>query len=162
MMQIRQGEVHDWPFIYALSKAVIPASVSPWRKQVVDETIKFREKALKGFWTWIQQTDSKVFVAEARDEDGDVLLIGYLVLYPSSREELTGVLQGWVMDVAVLPTFRRQGVGRALFAAAEDYCRETGLAYLGLAVSSHNVQALKLYESLGFAEERKLMVKVLD
>ena len=156
-MRIRQGNVRDWPFIYSLGREVIPASISPWRKQSMEETMKYREKILKGFWTWIQQTDSKVFIAENAQEEP----VGYLVLYPSSREELTGIHQGWVMDLAVARDSRRQGIGRILMRAAEKYCQENEIDYLGLAVSSHNLQALHLYQELGFVEERKLMVKVL-
>ena len=157
-MRIRRGNVQDWPFIYSLAKEVIPVSVSPWRKQSMEETIKYREKVLRDFWTWIQQTDSKVFIAET----GENKAVGYLVLYPSAQEELTGVLQGWVMDFAVSPEYRQKGIGRALLKVAEEYCRANGVAYLGLAVSSHNINALRLYGKMGFAEERKLMVKVLE
>lgn len=156
-MRIRQGNVRDWPFMYSLGKEVIPSSISPWRNQPMVETMRYREKILKGFWTWIQQTDSRVFIAE--NDQGEP--VGYLVLYPSSREELTGMLQAWVMDLAVLQEYRRQGIGRILMETAEQFCRENGIDYLGLAVSSHNLQALHLYEELGFIEERKLMVKVL-
>lgn len=157
-MRVRQGNVRDWPFMYALGKDVIPASISPWRKQAMVDTLKFREKILKGFWTWIQQTDSVVFIAETEKEEA----MGFLVLFPSSQEELTGIVQAWVMDLAVSPKYRHQGVGRTLMESAEQYTREKGIHYLGLAVSSHNLHALHLYETLGFAEERKLMVKVLD
>lgn len=157
-MRVRQGNVRDWPFMYDLGKNVIPASISPWRKQSMEDTLKYREKILKGFWTWIQQTDSKVFIAETEKEKP----VGYLVLHPSSREELTGVLQAWVMDLAVLPEYRHHGVGQHLMEYAEKYSREQGIHYLGLAVSSHNLDALHLYEKLGFVEERKLMVKVLE
>jgi ribosomal protein S18 acetylase RimI-like enzyme len=157
-MHIRQGNVRDWPFLFALGKEVIPASISPWRKQSMEDTLKYREKILKGFWTWIQQTESKVFIAENNNREP----VGYLVLYPSSREELTGMFQGWVMDLAVLQEYRKQGIGRLLMKAAEEYCRENKINYLGLAVSSHNIQALHLYQELGFIEERKLMVKVLE
>lgn len=156
-MRIRQGNVRDWPFMFELGEEVIPISISPWRQQPMEDTLKYRGKFLKGFWTWIQQTDSKVFIAE--NDQGES--VGYLVLYPSSLEELTGLLQGWVMDVAVLQEYRKQGIGRLLMEAAETYCRENAIYYLGLAVSSHNLQALHLYQDLGFAEERKLMVKVL-
>lgn len=156
-MRIRSGNVRDWPFMYELGKEVIPVSISPWRQQSMEDTLKYRDKIHKGFWTWIQQTDSKVFIAETDQEKP----VGYLVLYPSSLEELTGVLQGWVMDLAVLQKFRKQGVGKLLMEAAEAYCRENKIHYLGLAVSSHNLQALRLYQDLGYAEERKLMVKVL-
>ncbi|MDA8228606.1 MAG: GNAT family N-acetyltransferase [Desulfitobacterium hafniense] len=161
-MQVRLGDVRDWPFIYSLSKSVIPVSISPWRRQQMEETISYRDKILKSFWTWIQQSESKVFITETEDTDEKIIPVGYLVLFPSSREELTGITQGWIMDVAVLPEYRGQGAGKMLIQAAEKYCRDRKILYLGLAVSSHNQNALKLYQQLGFAEERKLMVKVLD
>ena len=166
-MQVRRGDIHDWPFMYALGKVGIPASISPWRKQSMKETLNYREAILRGFWTWIQQTGSIIFIAEAPEaksagEREKWQSIGYLVLHPAAKEELTGLTQGWVMDVAVTPEWRRKGAGRVLLKAAEDYCREHKISYLGLAVSSHNLNALKLYESLGFAEERKLMVKSLE
>lgn len=163
-MLVRQGNVRDWPFIYALGKINIPDSISPWRKQPLEETLSYRESILKGFWTWIQQSGSVVFITEVPADEGESSAqpIGYLVLHMSSREELTGVSQGWIMDFGVLPEWRGKGAGRALLKAAEDYCREQGILYLGLAVSSHNVRALRLYEQFGFAEERKLMVKQLE
>lgn len=165
-MQVRRGEVRDWPFMFALGKIGIPDSISPWRKQPMEETLRYREGILKGFWTWIQQSGSIVFIAEvpikSGSEDGEQKRIGYLVLHPSLREELTGVKQGWIMDVEVLPEWRGKGAGLKLIQAAEEYCREQRIPYLGLAVSSHNLRALRLYEKLGFAEERKLMVKLLE
>lgn len=168
-MRVRIGDVRDWSFIYALSKLGIPHSISPWRKQPMEETLKYREGILKGFWAWIQQSGSIVFIAESSVEEGKSCsetgksqAIGYLVLHTSAREELTGVSQGWIMDFAVLPERRGKGVGRELLKAAADHCVEIGIPYLGLAVSSHNVNALHLYEQFGFAEERKLMVKCLE
>jgi len=167
-MRVRQGGIHDWPFIYALAKVGILDSISPWRKQPTEETLKYREAILKGFWTWIQQSESIVFIAEVSEkgkfssETEKPQPIGYLVLHTSSREEITGVNQGWIMDLGVLQEWRGKGAGRALLKAAEDYCREQRVPYLGLAVTSHNVRALHLYEQFGFAEERKLMVKLLE
>ncbi|MGI6119917.1 MAG: GNAT family N-acetyltransferase [Desulfosporosinus sp.] len=167
-MRVRLGDVRDWPFMYALGKLVISSSISPWRKQSMAETIKYRENILKGFWTWIQQSGSIVFIAEVPVEERETVgekkkakAIGYLVLQPSATEELTGVSQGWIMDLAVLPEWRGKGVGRELLKAAENHSGKQGIPYLGLAVSSHNVGALHLYEQFGFAEERKLMVKRL-
>lgn len=160
-MRVRLGDIHDWPFVYALSKTVILDSVSPWRRQSATKTLKYRISVLKGLWTWIQQSNSKVFIAEVEDEKRNPAKAGYLILYPESKEELTGLTQAWVMDLAVAREWRGRGLGGALLQAAEGYCRKAGIPYLGLAVSSHNIKALALYEKRGFAEERKLMVKVL-
>ncbi|MDR3600670.1 MAG: GNAT family N-acetyltransferase [Desulfosporosinus sp.] len=168
-MRVRQGDIHDWPFMYALAKIGIRDSVSPWRKQPLEETLNYRDTILKGFWTWIQRSGSIVFIAEVPKETGESCSetemtqpIGYLVLHALSREEITGVKQGWIMDLGVLPEWRGKGAGRVLLKAAEDHCREQQVPYLGLAVTTHNVRALHLYERFGFAEERRLMVKPLE
>jgi ribosomal protein S18 acetylase RimI-like enzyme len=159
-MRVRQGNIRDWPFVYSLAKDNIPDSASPWRKQPMEETLRYREAVLKGFWNWIQQTGSIVFIAETSSEK--IQPLGYLVLHPSSREELTGVFQGWVMDFGVLSEWRGQGIGEKLLKSAEEYCRQHEISYLGLACSSHNLPALHLYEKSGFIEERKIMVKCLE
>lgn len=169
-MRIRLGGLQDWPFIYALGKRGVLHSISPWRKQSLEETLKYREGILSGFGNWLQQSGSVVLIAEAVGKGYGLLglgsvkpqAVGYLVLQTSAREELTGVLQGWIMDITVLPEWRGKGVGKALLKAAEEKCRRQGIGYLGLAVSSHNAEALHLYQKMGFVEERKLMVKVLD
>lgn len=156
-MLIRQGTIQDWPFMYELAKEVIPVNISPWRKQQLEVTMEYRLRMLKNFWSWIRQTDSKVLIAENDEKKS----IGFCVIYPKAVEELTGLPQAWIMDISVAADYRNQGVGRALMEAAERYCRDEDIPYLGLAVSTHNLQALKLYQDLGFIEERKQMVKVL-
>jgi ribosomal protein S18 acetylase RimI-like enzyme len=168
-VRVRLGDVRDWPFMYALGKQGIKHSISPWRKQSMEETLAYRESILSGFWQWIQESGSIVFIAETSVKGGKSALkvrkvqgIGYLVLQTNSREELTGVSQGWIVDIVVLPELRGKGVGRELLKAAEEHCYKKGIAYLGLAVSSHNVNALHLYEQFGFIEERKLMFKQVE
>ena len=168
-MHVREGNVHDWPFIYALGKVGMVDSISPWRKQSMKETLRYREEFLNGFWAWIEKTGSVVFIVEGAKEVGvssseaeKPQPIGYLVLHPTAREELTGLTQGWIMDIGVVPEWRGKGVAQVLLKVAEKYCRGQEVSYLGLAVSSHNLRALKLYEKCGFVEERKLLVKCID
>jgi predicted GNAT family N-acyltransferase len=49
--------------------------------------------------------------------------------------------------VAVLPEFRRTGVGRAVMNALHDLARERGIALLTLAAQTH---AIGFYERLGY------------
>lgn len=167
-MQVREGNVRDWPFIYALGKIGVQDSISPWRKQPIEETLRYRKEFLRGFWAWIEKTGSVVFIVESEEigksssDMKKIQPIGYLVLHPTAREELTGLNQGWIMDIGVNPEWRGKGVGQLLLKAAEKYCRAQKVPYLGLAVSSHNVRALKLYEKCGYAEERKLLVKCME
>ena len=55
-----------------------------------------------------------------------------------------------MMNVAVHPGFRRQGVARALILALIGELKQRGSHYLTLEVRASNTPARALYESLGF------------
>jgi ribosomal protein S18 acetylase RimI-like enzyme len=57
-----------------------------------------------------------------------------------------------IHDLAVLPSQRGRGVGRALLAAAEDKARADGCCKLTLEVLDDNVGARRLYERFGFGD----------
>ena len=57
-----------------------------------------------------------------------------------------------MMNVAVSPASRRQGVARALIAALVSALRERGSKQLTLEVRASNGPARQLYESLGFLQ----------
>lgn len=56
-----------------------------------------------------------------------------------------------MMNIAVHPDFRRQGVARALILALIGELKKRGSRYLTLEVRASNDPARALYESLGFA-----------
>ena len=57
-----------------------------------------------------------------------------------------------VMNVAVAPAFRRQGIGEGLMIALVDALRDKGMESLTLEVRSSNSPAIALYDRLGFTE----------
>jgi len=57
-----------------------------------------------------------------------------------------------VHDLAVLPAFRGQGVGRGLLVAAEERAVARGCAKLTLEVREDNARARGLYEARGFRD----------
>lgn len=57
-----------------------------------------------------------------------------------------------IHDLAVLPEYRGQGVGRALLAAVEQKARELGCCKLTLEVQEYNRRARGLYEAFGFVQ----------
>jgi ribosomal protein S18 acetylase RimI-like enzyme len=59
--------------------------------------------------------------------------------------------RGRVDDIVVDAEHRRRGVGRALMAAAEHWCRQRGAAQLVLTVWTGNRNADAFYEALGYA-----------
>ena len=71
--------------------------------------------------------------------------------------------RGWVYYVAVDPDCRDRGYGRAIMAAAEQWLRGHGIEKLQLLVRSDNDQVQTFYQSLGYAEqERIIFAKWLD
>lgn len=66
-----------------------------------------------------------------------------------------------IANIAVNPQFRKQGIGSALYSAAENYARETGYQAIDLLVTASNSGAVKLYRDLGFSDERIQMSKKL-
>lgn len=57
-----------------------------------------------------------------------------------------------IHDLAVLPSYRGRGVGRALLQAAEDHARRKDCCKLTLEVQDDNTRAGSLYQSFGFED----------
>lgn len=71
--------------------------------------------------------------------------------------QLTGYLCLWeigheihITNLAVHPSFRRRGIARALLGSILEEARRSGVELVFLEVRPTNVEALNLYESLGF------------
>jgi ribosomal-protein-alanine N-acetyltransferase len=76
------------------------------------------------------------------------MLLGYAVL---GNEGGSGLL----MNLVVLPEYRRRGIGMQLVVAAAECASALGCPSLVLRVRPSNVAALELYRSLGFVRGEK-------
>jgi ribosomal protein S18 acetylase RimI-like enzyme len=65
--------------------------------------------------------------------------------------------RGWVYYVAVDPVAQKQGLGRAIMAAAEDWLRQQGIAKVMLMVRPDNRQVQAFYETLGYDEQKRVI-----
>ncbi|MPM73692.1 Ribosomal-protein-alanine acetyltransferase [bioreactor metagenome] len=95
----------------------------------------------------------EAFENEVCDND----LAYYLVLVNEGR--IIGYGGMWVIldeahitNVAVLPDYRRQGMGQRLLSAMIDQAKAKGAYSMTLEVRVSNIAAKKLYESFGFKE----------
>ena len=61
--------------------------------------------------------------------------------------------RGWLYYLAVAPDRRGQGIGRALFAAAEHWLCAAGAPKVQLMVRSDNADALAFYDAIGLARQ---------
>jgi GNAT superfamily N-acetyltransferase len=82
-------------------------------------------------------------------------VIGY-VLAAVTKEDV-----GTILDVAVLPEYQKQGVGKALLSLSLGSMIGSGLKTCTLEVIESN-PALALYKNLGYSETRRECVQVWD
>lgn len=64
--------------------------------------------------------------------------------------------RGWLYAVAVLPEYRRNGIGSMLVASAMGALRELGCLKVNLQIRTSNSKTVAFYESLGFSVEVRL------
>jgi ribosomal protein S18 acetylase RimI-like enzyme len=94
---------------------------------------------------------ASILVAEA-----DEVLVGTVMVGEDGH-------RGWVYYVAADPHYRRQGVGRALMVAAEQWLQHRGIWKLNLLVRSDNVDVVGFYQRLGYADTGTICLqKVLE
>ncbi len=62
-----------------------------------------------------------------------------------------------VHDIAILPEYRGKGIGKKLLEKIIDVGREKGFCKITLEVRHDNINAQKLYKSLGFADTQPPM-----
>jgi ribosomal protein S18 acetylase RimI-like enzyme len=108
--------------------------VSLWR--ACGLTVPYNDPA-KDFRFALGKPASDVLVAE----DG-AILGSVMVGHDGHR--------GWIYYLAVAPARQRQGLGRALVTAAEQWLSQRGIAKLNLMVREHNHAVAAFYEKLGF------------
>ena len=79
--------------------------------------------------------------------------IGFTQLYPSFSS--VSAKRTWVLnDLYVAENARKSGVAKILMAAAKDYALSTHAKGIALETAENNVNAQKLYDSLGYKKEQ--------
>ena len=61
--------------------------------------------------------------------------------------------EGYITNIAVFPEYRNQGVGTALLNRVFSLASDSGLSFVSLEVRVSNLNAISLYEKLGFKTE---------
>jgi len=99
----------------------------------------------------VRANESVIFLAVAGEEGlGDAL--GFVQLFPSFSS--VAACRIWVLnDLFVVPTGRRDGVGRALMETARQHAIQTGAKRLTLETTAENRAAWSLYEDLGYVRQ---------
>ena len=120
---LRLATESDLPAVLAIEQTSFP---QPWT------SVAFRNEFKNPY--------SHLWVLEER-----TLIIGYICTWFIDDE-------GEIANVAVLPAYRRQGIGRFLVQHALQEAKKRGVRSLSLEVRSSNFAAVDLYRSFGFEE----------
>lgn len=126
MINYRQANAFDLPVFVSLDKELFP--YSPWSASQYKEEFSAR---------------TRHFVVALDDEQS---IIGYAGVFAP------GATEADVLTVGVVPNHRGNGIARHLMRLITDWAREQGSTAMMLEVKVDNLEAIGLYESLGYAK----------
>ena len=124
-MKIEDASLDDLDALHAIE---VRSFAHPWSRRMLAKEFEH---------PWSRQRVAR----DTSGEDGKIL--GYLICWMVADEV-------HVLDVAVDPDARRQGVGRRLLEDCAEQARENGSGSISLEVRRKNEGARSLYRSLGF------------
>ena len=125
MITYREANAFDLPVFVSLDKELFP--YSPWSASQYKEEFS---------------SPTRHFVAA---EDADQKIIGYAGVFAP------GATEADILTVGVVPDHRGKGIAKALMALITNWAKEQGTTAMMLEVKTDNLQAIGLYESLGYS-----------
>jgi ribosomal-protein-alanine N-acetyltransferase len=126
MITYRDANSMDIPVLVSLDKELFP--YSPWSSGQYREEIS---------------APTRLFVVALDDASS---VIGYAGVFAPGGAEAD------VLTVGVVPQHRGQGIARALMAGITKWAIDQGSIAMMLEVKTDNVEAISLYESLGYTK----------
>ncbi len=142
---VRKARLEDLDTVISINEVTLPEHYPRW------------------FWeNHLRNWGEAFYVAEV-----DGRIVGYVmsrVEYgPGYVVEGLIVKKGHIISIAVLPEYRRKGIGTALMKAAMRSLKEVyGCKEVYLEVRVSNTPAIKLYEKLGFRKVKVIPMYYLD
>jgi ribosomal protein S18 acetylase RimI-like enzyme len=151
-VRIRPVTDDDRSFILGLIPRLVEFGPPAWRDAAQMTATDARKVAAA---LDARNPDTAVFVAEDRGER-----LGFIELW-TLVDYFSGERHGHVSNIVVAGGAEGRGVGGALLAAGEAWCRDHGYRMLTLHVFEHNRDARALYERCGFAVDTIRYVKTV-
>lgn len=125
MIVYREANAFDLPVFVSLDKELFP--YSPW------SSAQYKEEF---------SSPTRHFVVAVADQS----IVGYAGVFAP------GAAEADVLTVGVVPEHRGKGIAKALMALITDWASEKGSTAMMLEVKTDNLEAIGLYESLGYAK----------
>lgn len=151
-LAIRLGTPADREFVRELGNRTVKSNRSSLRPASGADLTESYERLL----TYVWSTSHVVFIAEMA-----AVPVGFVIMLDELPDEVTGASQAFVVYLAVDEEWREQGIGKFLCIAAEDEARRRKLSVIAMMVTEENQGAMRLYQHLGYATERRLLCKKL-
>ena len=126
MITYREANAFDLPVFVSLDKELFP--YSPWSAS------QYREEF---------SSPTRRFVV-AIDEQQSI--VGYAGVFAPGEAEAD------ILTVGVVPEQRGKGIAKALMAQITDWAKSQGTTAMMLEVKVDNVEAIGLYQSLGYSQ----------
>jgi ribosomal-protein-alanine N-acetyltransferase len=126
MITYRDASSFDIPVLVSLDKELFP--YSPWSAGQYREEIS---------------APTRLFVVALDDASS---VIGYAGVFAPGGAEAD------VLTIGVVPQHRGQGIARELMARITQWATDQGSIAMMLEVKTDNVEAISLYESLGYTK----------
>ncbi len=149
-MKYRKAEMGDLPGLLEIYPLLFEASAAlqPHRFQKAQQDEAFLRGTILG-------DDSDILVAE----DGG-RIVGFALLLQMETPPYKCVVRhgyAYLMDLLVIPGYRRRGVGGELLSRAVLWAKDKGLDFVELNVLAQNEDAIRFYKKHGFFDTMKTM-----
>jgi ribosomal-protein-alanine N-acetyltransferase len=124
MITYREANAFDLPVFVSLDKELFP--YSPWSASQYKEEFS---------------SPTRHFVVAL---DAEQIIVGYAGVFAP------GAVEADILTVGVVPLHRGKGIAKALIALITDWAHAQGSTAMMLEVKTDNLEAIGLYESLGY------------
>lgn len=145
-IQIRRATPEDLEAVLDLWQEMMDyhAGLDQRFQQVADSRDHFRMTLRE----WMADDTQRVLVAV---DDGEI--VGYIIGRIAENPPIFELrFLGHVSDICVAPEWRRQGIGRKLFAAVLNWFRRQGLPVVQLNVAAANAVSQAFWREMGFQD----------
>lgn len=155
---IEPAQCPDFPWIIDAHVETALETLPPLRRSAVDIAV-MRRYVSEEISKVAENDGNTCALLVARKPEGE--LVGF-VWMSSQKSRFSDDVKAFVLGIYVAQDHRRQGIGKTLMRAAEEWATSHGHHTVALQVGAYNTPALNMYGEFGFGVDTKTMSKTLS